>query len=338
MRDFAGICVNSSILDFYPLLEYRNCRMRRFAAFSPAHTTGLFFIHDTGDDPLRMGSLGAGFSIDNGAETIVEVHDAAEDMPAAAAGGIRFFINGEQLRPEELPVSMSVYRRFAESFPRLGEAFLSVEHRIGPPQGSGLGTSGAGALSFSLALNAALDFPLSAEEAAGIAHLAEVENRTGLGTVIGEFYGGFEIRTEVGAPGYGRIEPIPFEAGLTAVFAVFGPYSTSRALADAHIRERINTLGKRSHAELLSSPTVETFLRLSREFSRGTGLLTKSGLAAMELLEEAGYTGGMLMFGDAVYTLSDPGGAGRAEKLLRSRFPDAVVFTSPINVTGGKVL
>ena len=39
-----------------------------------------------------------------------------------------------------------------------------------------------------------------------IAHNAEIASNTGLGTVIAEFTGGFEIRTGIGGPGIGQFK------------------------------------------------------------------------------------------------------------------------------------
>lgn len=329
--------------------------MKRITAYSPAHTTGLFFIHDIAEEVSRKGSLGAGFSIDYGVYSTIVSKEAEERLPAeeklqaeqndtssntqpAPSRRPSYLVNGIDVKPHEVPVSQTVFQRYLELVPDFEEKRLSVEQRIDPPQGSGFGTSGAGALSLSLALNAALDYPLSDIETAGIAHEAEVLNRTGLGTVIGEYYGGGEIRTEAGAPGYGKIEPFAVSAALKAVFTVFGPYSTKSALSDAAIRRRINTYGKRFYDELLAGPTLEAFLSLSREFARKTGLMTERSSRVVDFLENEGYVASMLMFGDAVFTLLEEGKAKEIEYILTSRFPEARVFSSPINTTGGKVI
>ena len=308
--------------------------MDTITAFAPAHSTGLFFIHDTADEPLYRGSLGAGFSVDLGVYSTVSLSPPKYGTSPDPS----FRIGGKEIPLAELPVSRAVYRHFLGRCGDLAGRELTAEHRIEPPQGSGFGTSGAGALSLALALNAALEYPLTAEEAGGIAHVAEVESRTGLGTVIGEFFGGFELRTEAGAPGFGKIEPMAFETGLTAVFAVFGPYSTRSALSDHTIRDRINSLGRQYYRELRASPTVEHFLRYSADFSKGTGLMTVHCRAAIESMEQAGYTGAMLMFGDGAFSLVPQEDASRVEEVLRETHPRAEVFSSRINSTGGKVL
>ena len=215
---------------------------------------------------------------------------------------------------------------------------MEADVEIGLPQGSGFGTSGAGALSLALALNAYFGMPLSAQEAGRIAHRAEVECRTGLGTVIGEYYGGFEIRTAPGAPGLGEIRTFTAERELTAVFAVFGPYSTQTALSDEAIRERINRYGTRYHRQLALEPTVDRFLRASRDFSFSTGLLTPHTRQLLERLEQEGFIGGMLMFGDAIFTLVNKGDAEGAADLLSREAPRAQVFTAALDTDGGRVI
>ena len=79
--------------------------------------------------------------------------------------------------------------------------YVNIKHGISIPIGFGLGSSGAGALSLSYALNDALDIGLGRNQTAQIAHHGDIACKTGLGTVIAEFLGGFEIRTSIGAPG-----------------------------------------------------------------------------------------------------------------------------------------
>src|ERR671920_2526728 len=89
--------------------------------------------------------------------------------------------------------------------------YINIKHETNIPIGFGLGSSGAGALSLSYALNQALDTGLSRSQAAQVAHQAEIACNTGLGTVIAEFAGGFEMRTRVGAPGIGYVSKIDLD-------------------------------------------------------------------------------------------------------------------------------
>ncbi|MEM3755191.1 MAG: GHMP kinase, partial [Candidatus Bathyarchaeia archaeon] len=60
---------------------------------------------------------------------------------------------------------------------------ITIKHDIGVPIGAGFGTSGAGALTTCLALSKAFGLNLSINDLGMIAHRAEIECKTGLGTV-----------------------------------------------------------------------------------------------------------------------------------------------------------
>lgn len=311
--------------------------MNTIAAYAPGHITGIFFIDDLDSNPLKQGSLGAGFSIDLGATTMIATSaDRRKDLP-------RFYLNG---RPAELDVSSAVFTHFIDSAPTFPAANIVIEHKIDLPQGSGFGTSGAGALSLALALNCWSGSPFSDEEAAQFAHRAEVECKTGLGTVIGEYYGGFEIRTRTGAPGYGALTQIPFREDLRMVCALRGPYSTSSALSSEVVRQQVNLNGKVALEGLRRDPSVQNFLRYSRQFAEGTGLITPWVADILEVLDANKIIGSMLMFGEGVFTLAAAETASEIEAEVqaycRRKYggdTDApLVFSSSINSSGGTLL
>ena len=152
-------------------------------AFSPGHITGFFEIpHGSYSHFLHKGSKGAGFSIDTGIATTAYVYESAKT-------DYRISING--IQTENAEVSSWVVEEYLKLANR--PYFVNVDHDVGIPVGFGLGSSGAAALSLSYALNEALDIGLSRTEAAQIAHHAEIACETGLGTVIAEFAGGFEM-------------------------------------------------------------------------------------------------------------------------------------------------
>ncbi len=320
--------------------------MDTVAAYAPGHITGIFFIDDLDRDPLKRGSLGAGFSIDAGATTrISSALSGAGAVPDSKTESYTpvFRLNGETA---ELDVSSAVVSHFTESLPDLPQKQLLISHKIDLPQGSGFGTSGAGALSLALALNRWYGSPYSCEEAAQFAHRAEVECKTGLGTVIGEYFGGFEVRTHTGAPGIGKIMQIPFQNDLRAVFAVYGPYSTNSALSDPKVRDRINLNGKTALDGLQRDPSVSNFLRYSRQFAEGTGLITPWSAELLEVLDAHKVTGSMLMFGEGIFTLAPSDKATEIEAELRaycarkkdSKLRDTLVFSAGINKSGGTIL
>ena len=85
---------------------------------------------------------------------------------------------------------------------------VTVEHQIEVPIGMGFGTSAGGALTAGLALKEAIELPLTYNQIGQVAHIAEIQCQTGLGTVSSlNFGGGLILVTEPGAPGICQIRP-----------------------------------------------------------------------------------------------------------------------------------
>lgn len=61
---------------------------------------------------------------------------------------------------------------------------IKVKHEIDVPIGCGLGVSGACALGTAIGIAKELKLPITLNQAADFAHLAEVELKTGLGTLL----------------------------------------------------------------------------------------------------------------------------------------------------------
>ena len=233
--------------------------MHSAKAFSPAHITGFFTIQDALENPEQSGSLGAGFCILNGTVTKVR--------PLRRSNRTVVKING-QFSPA--PVSVKTASLFFEAAGITPEP-LSINHTVTAPQGSGFGTSGSGALSLAMALNKLYGFPLSEDKTAAVAHCADVLCKTGLGTVVGERKGGFELRLKAGTPPYGVIDGFCPGKPLFAVFICFGPLSTSDSLTDPKIRADINRYGNVHLQRLKENPVAEQFLREASLFSDSSG-------------------------------------------------------------------
>lgn len=293
-------------------------------AFSPGHITGFFEVPDVqGIDALYRGSRGAGFSIDTGIETTVYVYSDKQ--------GSKVLINGKTARPGDTEVSQWVidyYLKNADS-----PHFVKVEHEIGIPIGYGLGSSGAAALSLSYALNDALGTGLSKTEAAQIAHRAEVACKTGLGTVIAEYFGGFEIRRAAGAPGVGTVDTIPAD-GYRAVVLCIAPISTRAFLADR--MNEINGIGERMLADLSKSRSVDDFLDMSFEFAQTLGLVDSRCAGPVRALKTAGFGCGIALFGQTVFTIIPESRTKEVTKILK-RF-GGTLLVCDINDRGACVI
>ena len=263
-------------------------------AFSPGHITGFIEkpekIKYNDSNNLYIGSKGAGFSIDRGITTTVKIFD--HDLV-----NYQISINGKRVQDAE------VSRWVIKQYLRLTDqrCFINIEHESTIPIGFGLGSSGAAALSLSYALNDAFNTGLSTIEAAQIAHNAEIACKTGLGTVIAEFAGGFEIRTNAGAPGVGTIEKIELENHKVLIFCI-SQISTKSFLSRNHC-VLTNGLGEKMLKNLKASKDTCNFLKLSYCFANHLGLTEGKCKLPIQMLRARGFDSGIALFGETLFTL-----------------------------------
>jgi len=202
--------------------------------FVPSHITGFFqIIPDL--DPLRKGSRGAGIVLDKGVITDVSIEDG---------DGVDVIINGES----DSKLSSITYKTIdliKKRFTIVNEK-ITINHEFQIPVGSGFGVSAACALGTSLGIVKALKLPLTYNRAASIAHLAEIEMKSGLGDVIAEITGGLVLRLKEGAPGYGRTDRIlPGRSrGVDEYYIIsktLGEIETSTIIEDPYCGRRKST-------------------------------------------------------------------------------------------------
>ncbi len=250
-------------------------------AFAPAHITGFFEICED-SDPRKMGSRGCGFTLDVGTTTQVKT-------------GSETFIelNGKL---EEAETSRWVVNALAPGVQ------VEVRSKVEVPIGCGLGASGAGALSTAFALNQALNLRRSFNELALIAHIAEVEKRTGLGSVTGQCYGGVVIRKQPGAIGFGDVDRIPTK-GIKIFYIAMGAIPTKEVITSSIAKKKINNSGRKALKALLKKPTFENFMALSKKFSYETEILSSRARDIIEAVEARGGLASMAMIGDTVFAV-----------------------------------
>jgi len=277
------------------------------AAFAPAHITGFFAICPHGN-PAMAGSLGCGITLKAGVTTRVEV---------GGLGG-----------PDGLPCPT-----IGSVVSRLTRRRCSVRITSDIPIGAGFGASGAGALGTAFALNHALSLDLTASQLTGIAHIAEVENRTGLGDVVAQSLGGVVIRRTPGASA--RLDRIRADA-KDVFWVVFDKIPTKEILNDKSAADLINPAGIASLRELLKMPTVENFMIQSRRFAAETGLMSDAVSDAADAVEAAGGMASQAMLGDSVFAVDVTGGAGDAIKSALSEF--GTVGRSRIDFRGVRLI
>lgn len=180
---------------------------------------------------------------------------------------------------------------------------IEADHEVALPIGSGFGTSGAGALSLALALNEALELGLPPVKAAQIAHVAELDCHTGMGTVIAETVGGIEIRVRPGAPGIGEVRTLPQSPDYVVLCLPFGPLPTPKFLTDDRARQRINERGGLLTDALLNHPTVPNLLAYSRGFAEHIELITERVRRVLQDADQSGVTCSTAIFGESIFTL-----------------------------------
>ena len=280
-------------------------------AYSPGHITGFFSTPDTHIstiDPKFFGSMGAGFSIDKGITSTVKVFSSNEKNYEIKLNGIPNF---------ELKVSNFVIASYMRVIRE--PVYLSIEHESDLPIGYGLGSSGSAALSLSYALNEALKTNLTKVQAAQIAHNADVVCRTGLGPVISEFTGGFELRLSVGGPGIGRVIKSKLSTDWCVIILCLEPIKTELWLdkwVTSENKHSLNLLGRKMVNVLHQDPKVESFLEMSYQFAHEYHLDKGKCQNPLNLLQAEGIQASVALFGHTLFTLTERDKVPRIVKLL----------------------
>jgi len=300
--------------------------MGEASAYAPGHLTGFFQICTEAEDPLRKGARGAGVSIGQGVTTRVRTEEAGRPEHE-----IR--INGRVI--EGAIVSENVLGRMLASVDE--PMAVWVDHDIKIPPGAGFGSSGGGALTLALGLNEALGLGLSKIEAAQVAHLADLECGTGLGSVFAAFVGGFGAIVEAGGPGYGRSVRYGRSEELSVAYLHFGPMPTKEALGDPGLRRRINELGGRFVDEFSGDLTPSSFMKLSRRFTEHVGITTPRLRSVLDAADSAGVPCTMAMFGEVVFSLVPKNEAEGVADFYRETAPGQRVKTIPVDDVGARV-
>jgi len=300
--------------------------MREASAYAPGHLTGFFQICDEPEDPLHKGARGSGVSIARGIHTRVQAEPSDQTS---------FTVSIDGRVTDGAFVSENVLRRM---LPRLGQPHrIVVEHELEVPLGAGFGSSGGGALTLALALNEALDLGLSVIDAAQVAHVAEIECRTGLGSVFAALEGGFGALIKPGGPGIGEAVKYDRSDELSVVYLCFGPMPTKDALADQGLRRRINELGGRFVDEIMDDLSPTRFMELSRRFTDHLGIATPRLRAVLEKTDEAGVPCTMAMFGEVAFSLVRRDEVERVAEILDKAAPGYDVIITSVDDQGARL-
>lgn len=296
----------------------------RGLAFCPAHVTGFFKaeIEDIQRNPEELGSLGAGFSIQDGVTTNVQVtYSEKPDYRISIVG----------YESEDTHVSEYVINEFFKIV-KDRKFFVDVKHEISIPVGYGLGCSGAVALSLAMALNEALNTNLSKQKVGQIAHNAEVNCKTGLGDVLASYHGGFEIRTKPGAPGIGTLEKI--ESDTEVILICFSPISTQKFINEKI--ESINGLGGKMVSKLVQTKDYNEFQDMSLEFAKYVKVMTPRMNSVIDDLQKNGIKCGIALFGETVFTLIPKKLENKVLQILE-KYSDGIIIKSKVDNQGARL-
>jgi len=303
-------------------------------AFSPAGISSFFEICDRTNDgtPIadleQVGSRGGGFGIQKGVLTEVTVSEAKTNC-------IRVFIDGK-LAPEA-ETTRTVSQTLLNKAGKPCE--VVVKHKVDVPVGAGFGSSAAGALTAGLALSKALDLPLTYNQIGKIAHVAEVQCKTGLGTVGPLMLGGCVLTVEPGAPGISVIDRIPISDMYMIVAGVFGSTPTKQVLSSAEKRREVNLWGRRTLEAILAEPSVENFMACCLDFADKAGFMTPRVRQLVKLAEKAGAVGAAQnMVGEAVHALVLEENAENIKEAFKQVLPNEKILTAKIDFQGARLV
>ncbi len=248
--------------------------------FAPASLT-CFFSPSIDRDPLKSGSLGVSIALNKGVKASAKPSDE-----------LSIVVNGKAWK---FPTVKTVAKKLGFTG--------SIRIDMDLPAGCGFGMSGASALSSAFAINESLNLNRPFFELADLAHEAEVLNRTGLGDVATQSFGGVVVRKSASCPSRCSIDRFLWDLELDIL--VMGELPTVRILSEFSLNE-IAKIGKYCLKDFLKNPTVESLFEQAKRFAVETGLIEIDSAIedVIEAVESEGGLASMVMLGKAVFALN----------------------------------
>ncbi len=298
----------------------------------PHRLTGFFEIVDTYKGagilaPERIGSRGAGISLSAMGTTIIK----SQDMNESKESICDIYINGEKLN-HKAETSYYIFRHYKTLMKSPKK--IEIHHDFELPVGCGYGASGSGALGTAYGLNNLLDLNLTRYEVGKIAHIAEVVNKTGLGTICGLLCSGLCVLKEPGYPC--TYERIPVPKDIKVICTSFGKISTKSILSDQLFQSKIKKAGKLIIKKFLTNPNIKAFMDLSLEFIKKTELLDVLGLETTknlieDLNKEKIFGASMNQLGRSVFAVCRERNVSDILQIFESYQPSGDIFNLSVN-------
>lgn len=293
----------------------------------PHRISGFFQIVESGggrpvSDISKVGSRGGGPSLTAYGKTKIKIKDILDPDERSKC---EIFINGKKCT-ESAKTTFYVFSHIINLFKT--PVKVEIKHDFEMPLGAGFGASGCGAIGAAFGLNFLLNVGLSYNNTGKIAHIAEVMNKTGLGTVGGQLTGGLSITTRAGFPF--ELDRILVPPKTKIVCGSFGPIFTETIIADPEHKEIIKKAGAVAMSELMKFPLFENFIKISRQFVEQTGLLEGSEMATTKnLIDDLNkldiYGASMNQLGKSAYCLCKEKDLKRVLEVFETYKPDIFI-------------
>ncbi len=307
----------------------------RISVNVPHRISGFFEIVDKiSEEPEKIGSRGAGFNLNAVGITEIHVRELEDDNRSKCI--IR--INQEELN-ERAETSFFIFNSIKKMIKTPIE--IHVNHSFELPVGCGYGASGSGALGMIYGLNEILDLNLNNKEKGRIAHVAEVVNRTGLGTVCGQLAGGLCMLME---PGYPCVhENISYPKDIVVICGSFGMIHTKSILTDPELNAKIKQAGKKALEKLIQAPSLKMFARVSIEFVKETNILEILHLTKineiLDRLNKLNIIGAsMNQLGRSVFAICEKKESSKVMEILETYTPEITLIKTSINNKGPRII
>jgi pantoate kinase len=303
-------------------------------AFAPGAISSFFEIYDTENgqpisDLTRVGAIGGGFGLTKGTYTTVTATEAKEHS-------LKVTINNQ-------PVLAKTTKQVVETL--IGHTDkkydITVDHTIEVPIGMGFGTSAGGALTTGLALKQALSLPLTYNQVGQVAHVAEIQCLTGLGTVSSlNFGGGLILVTKAGAPGICQIDRIPISPEYVVVIGYYPSLIPKKSvLSSPEKKKEINGYGQIALEAILTDPSLENFLDRCWEFAEKAGFTNDGIRALVKAAKKAGAAGAAQnMIGEAVHAVVHEDNAESVTEAFKQTLPKEHVLVSRVDFQGARLI
>ena len=303
-------------------------------AFSPGAISSFFEIHDTENgqplsDLIKVGAIGGGFGLEKGTYTTVNATEAKENSLSVT-------INGQSVQAKTTKqVADSLLSHIDKKYSIL------VNHKIELPIGMGFGTSAGGALTTGLALKQALSLPLTYNQIGQVAHVAEIQCVTGLGTVSSlNFGGGLILVTKPGAPGICQIDRIPISPDYVVVIGYYPSLIPKKSvLSSPEKKKEINGYGREALKAILADPSLENFLDSCWIFAEKAGFTNDGIRTLVKAAKKAGAVGAAQnMIGEAVHAVVHEEEAESVAEAFKQTLPKEQVIISRVDFQGARLI